>query len=276
MARILVAGNVGIDRVWLLDQKLRTGARIACHSRVLRLGGGAANTAAALVELGHLPAVAARIAQDAAGCDIIAALRGAGLDVGGIECFAGETRLGDIFLDPDGERTLIGSHAAPRPLPAALFTSSWSMLYVNFARLVAPESLAAFCDRPCVIAQLPLDLTERRPAHVLIASRSDIADLPADRLWQQRRAVDGDMLGCIVITEGGRGAEVVDAHGVTHHPTEIVLTCDSTGAGDFFAAGLVAGLLDHAPIGSAVQVGQAAAARFMQARPAMLRELGSG
>jgi sugar/nucleoside kinase (ribokinase family) len=276
MGGIVVAGNVGIDRIWQLDRPLRTGARLQCGSRVLRLGGGAANTAAALGELGHTPVIAASIAADAAGDDMVAAIRAAGLDTSGIQRPPGQTSPGDIFLDPEGERTLIGGMRKPRPLPPAVFAHEWTLLYVNIACLGDPAALAGFRDRPWVVAQLPADLQEMRPAHVLIASRSDIGDLPADLLWRQRRALDGDMLRGIVITDGGRGADIVDRQGIRHCPTTSHRIADSIGAGDFFAAGMIAALVERASIVDAVRQGQAAASRFILSRPAMLRVLGPG
>eukprot|EP01037_Dinobryon_pediforme_P004316 gene4316-4365_t len=273
MTGILLAGSVGADRIWVLDRKLRPGARLQCRERVLRLGGGAANTGAVLAALGHRPVIASVVGSDAMADAMLAAIVEAGLDVSAIERRAGATQAGEILLDPDGERTLIGGAHRRRALPQAVFTRDWTMLYVNIAYLVEPERLGAVLERPWVIAQLPLDLDEPRPAHALIASRSDIADLRAETLWQKRREIDGERLRWIVITDGDRGAAVVDDTGVRHFATEAQRVANSIGAGDFFAAGLIAGLAADAPVAEAVRQGQSAAARFLRDRPAMLRTL---
>jgi sugar/nucleoside kinase (ribokinase family) len=273
MAGILLAGSVGADRIWVLDRKLRPGARLQCRERVLRLGGGAANTGAVLAELGHRPVIASVVGSDATADAMLAALVAAALEVGAIERRDGPTQAGEILLDPDGERTLIGGAHRRRALPEAVFSRDWSMLYVNIAYLLEPERLAGFRDRPWVIAQLPLDLDEPRPAHALIASRSDIADLPAELLWRRRKEIDGDGLRWIVVTDGGRGVELVDAQGVRHFPTQADAVADTIGAGDFFAAGLIDALVGNVPVENAIRQGQEVAARFLRHRPAMLRVL---
>ncbi len=273
MTRILVAGNVGVDRIWRLDRKLQTGARLQCLDRVLRIGGGAANTAAALAGLGHVPLIAARIATDALGEQMVDAIRTAGLAVDGVERPQGVTTPGEILLDPDGERTLIGGGRRAQLLPVAVFQRVCSIVYVNFARLAAPTSLQPLLARNWLVAQLPADPEESRPAHGLIASRSDVADIPADALWRKRLERDGTALRFVVVTDGRHGVEIADAQGVRRMVCAAPLSVDSIGAGDFFAAGLLEALACGADADAAVVRGQAAAARFIAARPAMLRVL---
>lgn len=273
MAEILVAGHVGVDRVWRLDRRLRTGERLRCLERTLRIGGGAANTGAALAVQGHRPVIAARLATDRTGEDLLQTLIRGGLDTRGVERVPGATVPGEILLDPDGERTLIGGPARLRVLPAGLAAMPGPIVYLNFAALAAPETLRGLLTRPWVVAQMPLATAEARPAHVLIASRSDVGAVPAAALWAQRRQLDGEALRFLVVTDGPRGVERADATGVRHFPGLPPVAGDTIGAGDFFAAGLLDALAHGVAPDQAVQHAQHTAARLLEKRPEMLRVL---
>lgn len=270
--RISVAGSIGLDRIWTLDQPLRPGGRLRCLRRFCRIGGGAANTGAVLAALGHAPALIARVAEDATAQAMRARLAAAGLDLSAVEARAGATRPGEIFLTPDGERTLIAASGLPAPVPPALAAIEGGLVYVNIARLTDPLALRPLLERATLVAQLPLDVAEPRPAHVLVASRSDIGDMPAAELWRLRRALDGP-LRLLVVTDGGQGAEAIGADGHWHRATTPLAVTDSIGAGDYFAAGLVDAVLRNAAPAEALDHAQAVAARFLQARPACLAEL---
>lgn len=64
----------------------------------------------------------------------------------------------------------------------------------------------------------------------------------------------------VVCTRGDRGAIVFDGGCVTEVPAFSIEVADSTGAGDVFCGGVIAGLLDGQPVAKAVRTGSAAAA----------------
>jgi sugar/nucleoside kinase (ribokinase family) len=273
MPAICVAGNVGLDRIWYLDSTLRPGARISCAGQVCRLGGGAANTATALRALGHDARIVARLRRDATGERLLEMLRRGGLDGAGIERIDGLTMPGEIFVQPDGERTLISKAGKAAGVPSTLGHDDAPYTYFNISRLSNPLVLAPLLDRTILIAQLPLDPDEPRPAHVLIASRSDVGEISSTELWRRRRAVDGMALRHLVITDGARGSELVGADGACHVPaTPILELRDSIGAGDFFAAGLIDGLARGCSAHDATAHAQSVAKTFLMDRPTILAE----
>jgi sugar/nucleoside kinase (ribokinase family) len=119
---------------------------------------------------------------------------------------------------------------------------------------------------------MPLDLAQPCPAAVLIASRSDVGDLPPDLLWRLRAALD-PALRHIVVTDGPGAVAVAGASGVQLlAPVGPAVAGDTIGAGDFFAAGLLQALAGAADIYAAAEAGQLAARRFLTARPAVLAQ----
>lgn len=273
MPTICVAGSLSLDRIWHIDQLLRPGARLRCLRQVIRVGGGAANTGAVLGALGHEVHIVATLCRDLGGDLLLDRARRAGLDCSSVERVDGVTRHADIFLQPDGERTLISSGGAQSPVPPALLASTAPFAYLNIARLADPTVLRPLLERACLIAQLPLDRTEPRPAHVLIASRSDVAAMPAVELWSLRRAMAGDVLRWLAITDGPNGVELVGPDGACHFPGDPIRDLgDSIGAGDFFAAGLIDGLARGLSTPDATARAQSVARTFLLDRPAILAE----
>lgn len=273
MPAICVAGSLGLDRIWYLDQPLRPGARLRCLHQISRLGGGAANTGTVLHALGHDVQIVARLCCDPSADALLDLARRGGLDCSAVARVDGATRHGDIFLQPDGERTLISRGGAQAAVPPALLASTAPTAYLNIARLADPITLRALLERACLIAQLPLDRAEPRPAHVLIASRSDVEDIPATELWRLRRAVDGEALRHLAITDGPNGVDLVGPDGALHLPSlPIPDLADSIGAGDFFAAGLIDGLVRGLPMPDATAKAQAIARTFLLDRPTILAE----
>jgi sugar/nucleoside kinase (ribokinase family) len=273
MPAICVAGSLGLDRIWYLDQPLRPGARLRCLHQISRLGGGAANTGAVLHALGHEVQIVARLCRDPSGDALLDLARRGGLDCSLVARIEGATRYGDIFLQPDGERTLISRSGAQVTVPAELLACTTPTAYLNIARLADPASLRPLLERVCLIAQLPLDRAEPRPAHVLIASRSDVQDIPPNELWRLRRAVDGEALRHVVITDGPNGVDLVGVDGPLHLPAlPIPDLADSIGAGDFFAAGLIDGLARGLPMPDATAKAQAIVRTFLLDRLTILAE----
>jgi sugar/nucleoside kinase (ribokinase family) len=269
---VLVAGHANLDRVWQLAEPLRAGARLNVLSRHLRLGGGGANTAAALVTLGAPVKLACRLASDTVGDAMFAWLAEAGVDMAATERHDGATTAGDILLDPSGERTLLGtsSAAASHILPTALLNWSGRVAYVNLSRLADPSALAAVTARCLLVAQMPLDLAQPRPVQVLIASRSDVSGISPEELFR-RRAVLDTALRQVVLTDGPGSVALADASGVRMlEPAGPAVSGNTIGAGDFFAAGLLQALGSGAEIGAAVGAGQLAARRLLVTRPAAL------
>jgi sugar/nucleoside kinase (ribokinase family) len=72
------------------------------------------------------------------------------------------------------------------------------------------------------------------------------------------------------VTRGSRGADAYGADGSCHVPARPARQVDATGAGDAFAAGLIAGLLAQQGIEEAMELGAAlgaAAVEVLQSVP---------
>ena len=257
MAKLLVIGALALDRPVRLSGVLAPGARL--HGATLdgdlrgRLGGGGANAAVALRRAGHDVALAALVARDAEGEAAVAKAAATGLDMRLVGHRPGRSRTTLIFIDPTGERTVMGldldrAQAPPPSLPKPSGPPPQG-LYVR-APYVGAADWARHCAGPVVVHWPSPGYAG--PAQVLAASADDLdAEALADP-FAAGRALMGPGLKWVVVTRGSRGVTAHDGQttlSVDPLPAEVV---DATGAGDVFAAGLLDALVAGASMPAAL------------------------
>ncbi|MBS7543638.1 PfkB family carbohydrate kinase [Ancylobacter oerskovii] len=266
MGHILVAGSVNVDRIWRLDAPLRGGARLTYEGHALRCGGGGFNTGAALLALGHAVTLVATLAEDDLGQACLDRLVALGFDIGAIGRSGRRTVPLDIFVDPAGERTILAPRTTEARRLHAVPPRAADIAYVNVRRM-QPDVLAGLARETIVVAQVPLEAGERRPAQVLIGAAPDGGIPLGPDSFEQARRIAGPSLSTLVLTDGPRPVHLVEATGQTALPVAAVAGAgDTTGAGDVFAAGYIDALLRGRTAPEAVRHASAIAARFLADR----------
>nr|WP_245479781.1 carbohydrate kinase family protein [Hansschlegelia zhihuaiae] len=122
-----------------------------------------------------------------------------------------------------------------------------------------------------VVAQIPVDVGERRPATVLIGSSSDLNVSSLRDPFDHARRLAGSSLRHFVLTDGPRPVQVWDAHGrasieVTARPP----ASDTTGAGDVFAAGFIDAYLRGDALEETIRHASGVAGLFLSDRTAFI------
>jgi sugar/nucleoside kinase (ribokinase family) len=278
MARVVVVGSVAEDEVFSLPHPLREGRHVDAARRERRLGGGGANTAAALRYAGHEVVLACPIGTDESGDWLLGELQRVGVETSGIVRVEGSSTRSIVLVDPDGERTIVNVHRArEKDLPARLARIEGDALYVRSREADLAGTMSAIARRATVVAHVPPLSRGARPAHVLVGSASDLpAPFVADP-WDAGEGIAGSLLRWVVVTRGAHGAEAVSCEERVASPAPPIDAVDTTGAGDVFAAGLVHAMLDGRPmprvLETAVAWGAAAAACRGLPEPEAIRGL---
>lgn len=191
-----------------------------------------------------------------------------------------------VLISPDGERTMVPSAGANGTLRPAELTdpplvSAGDRLHLSGYTLLNEGSRAAarYALAGAVQAGVPVSVDAASAAPIRALGGPRLLDwLPAGALLiantdELAALTEDDPAGpmllaargfTVVIKDGGRGASLVHAGQRHELPTEPVPVLDSTGAGDAFAAGLLAALHGGEQLTEAVAAGNRAGARALR------------
>jgi sugar/nucleoside kinase (ribokinase family) len=274
---IVVAGDVMADVVVTLSGPVAHGSDTP--SRIAHRGGGAAaNLAVWLTRAGAPVHLVGRVGDDPAGRVVAEELRAAG--VGGTLQVDPALATGTcvVLVEPGGERSMLpdaGANAAlaPEPLPAGaahLHVAGYALLRPG-SRPAALELLAAARaagvpvsvdpSSAAPLARVPEFLEWVAGAALLLPNRAEAAVLAGTADVEAAARALAAHAAEVVVKLGADGALWTDGTTLLHAPAARVDGADSTGAGDAFAAGLLAARLEGAAPAEALAAGCALAAR---------------
>jgi sugar/nucleoside kinase (ribokinase family) len=251
----------------------------------LEIGGSASITAVAAARLGLRVALVAAVGRDAAGTFMLDSLAREGVDVGGVVVRDGLATGMTVALSRGGDRAILTALGAMDSLtvsdiPASIFARARHVhlsSYFLLADALGPGLADLFAAARAAGAATSLD-TNWDPAEQWRDERLSAAIAQADLLLPNEAealALSGaasvsaaasalTALGPQVAVKLGARGVLVAAGPSGAEPRQVslppVIPVDTTGAGDCFNAGLIAGLLHGLPLPRAAALGCAAGA----------------
>lgn len=272
MADVVCFGDLLIDFVPTV-----TGKGLADAPAFVKApGGAAANVAVGLVRLGASSAFIGKVGEDPFGRFLATTLAGEGVNIGALRFETrARTALAFVSLRADGEREFLFYR---HPSADMLFRpEEVDAATIEAARIFHFDSISLAAEQPretafhaAGLAQaggklISYDVNLRLPlwqdaliARKVIregAMRASVVKLSDDELefltgsrepGAVRTSLWHDGMRLAVLTMGGRGCILLTERGERHVPSIEVTPVDTTGAGDGFVAGLLAGLLRQA------------------------------
>ncbi len=266
-------------------------------------GGSAANTLAGLAALGAQCAFIGQVADDQLGEVFAHDIHAVGID------FDTPARTAEpptarclIFVTPDGQRTMNTFLGASQFLPAAALNvkaiGGASILYLE-GYLWDPEEPRAAMRRAIEAARASgrkvaftlseVFVIERHGddfraliadglLDILFSNEAELAAITGEEAFEAGLAALAPKVPLLVVTRSEKGAVAVSGGEHAEVPAEPVEeVVDTTGAGDLFAAGFLAGHVRGEPLKTCLTMGAVAAAEIIThygARPeADLKEL---
>lgn len=285
MSHIVVLGDVMFDVVVRLSVPLVSGSDAPAVIR-FHGGGSAANTAAWLAEAGAEPVLVGRVGDDERGRAARDELRAAGVDAVLAADPALPTGTCVVFVGPDGERTMAPDAGAndglsDADLPDDLLVAGGHLHVAGYALLrpgSRPAARAAISralehgmtvsvDPSSAALLSPEFLDHAEGAGLLLPNAAEAQMLSGGRDPERAARALATRFREVVVTLGAEGALWTDGHeSVRADAVPVEAAVDSTGAGDAFAAGLLAARLDGAAPAEALAAGASLAAQAV-ARP---------
>jgi ribokinase len=277
MDRVICAGHVNWDVTLRVDHLPAPDGEARIEAESGNGGGSAANVAVGLAGFDVPASVLGAVGGDERGSTARAELESEGVDCTHlVEVPDAETAVKYLIVDDRGQVMVLGGCGANESFDASALSE---------ATLAAADHLHLTGQRPATAAELasraneagvrvsldPGRRVEQRDFSAAL-SRADILFLNAREADAVSAAGLLDEEQVLVVKHGDDGAEVRTAEGSWSHRGFAVDAHDTTGAGDAFAAGFVAALLDGGDYERAVAVANAAgalAATVVGARPAL-------
>lgn len=277
LAEVAVLGAAAVDWVARVEAMPPLDGIAFASQYTPFVGGSGGNVAEAIARLGHRTRFLGALGDDESGRLLLQAFIDAGVNTNCIQIKAGERSAATfIAVDRQGQRMIIALGGT------ALYDSSSEILHCQLEQVkilfiadihndVASTAISRLNPAAKVIFNPGGWMTMHgkefmRPilarSHLLILNRVEaeaLTDLKDPSYVCQALSASGPE--AVILTLGERGALVYE-HGriesVPAVPVEEVV--DTTGAGDAFSAGLVAGLLEGKVLAQAARLGCAVAA----------------
>ncbi len=264
--QVLLLGGLLMDKYLVVGRYPERGEDTLVTRQFQKAGGCPYNVARTLQNLGLDPVLYSAISSDEAGRELARTVEREGLNPSALYPLEGEpTGCCMIVLDGEGERTFFTfrgceGHFDPARLPrpvaeeaAAVFVTGiyllypgWSERAVDFLEELASAGTPVLFDPGPLLGEMDPALLRRMVelASILTPNRRERRELerllgiPSLPEWGFARR-----LVCLAETWGEGGARLYTPEGAKTLPALPAQVVDTTGAGDSFAGGLLAGLL---------------------------------
>ena len=262
----MVLGDLVLDVVIAPDRPIEPGSDVTGRVR-LRQGGSAATVARWLGRIGARSTLICAIGRDASGRALVAALTSDGVTVRAVRVAGERTGRIGVVVDASGQRSFVTERGAalrlrPEDLRPAWFGGADALHLPAYSLLDHPlgdAGLAAIDHARASGARICVDLASAAP--LLAAGRNAALELlqrvAPDLVFataDEARALLGtrerdilDIAPTAIVKRGREGATILVRDGGDRLRFEVATTpiapVDTTGAGDAFDAGFLAGWL---------------------------------
>ena len=262
MSRVLCYGVVGVDYLLTIKSYPDADGHARIRSESVQIGGEAANTAVRLAQLGvDVTLMGNPVGTDSDGERLKKEIGCTDVDFR-IETLKGRTGHAYVISDDEGHRTILGAFGELRG--SSVTEAEWEGVglatvdpFVEGSTAVAKSARARGLPVVSIEVQPNHDLA--RLSTIVILSSGMIHRHGCDEPRVVAEALLKQGVEIAIVTRGAEGAAVYTVVGssvVRPIPTDVV---DSTGAGDAFRAGLIAGLIEDRPLEAALRLAAAAA-----------------
>ena len=277
---VICLGDINLDILYYVDTLPSLGSESTASKMVISSGGAAANVATALARLGFKVGFVGTLGKDIVGKFLYDELIKENIDLSSIIWKDEFSGIMSIAVTGDGERTIMGFRGAnkllsPKDVKKDYVISSKIVFISGYALLEEPQRSAAL---------EVISLARRSNVKIFIDICEPLANYGASKLSKIIGKISCTFLNfrefkilfrdsksdietflekyseIIVVKMGKKGAEAITSRFKVKVPTFNVKVIDTTGAGDAFDAGFIAGFLKRFSFKEALILANALAA----------------
>lgn len=236
-SRVWVIGPIAWDSVYYLDRLPQAGEFAQTYKNIERPGGTAANSAIAIATTGIETGFVGYVGDDSLSEKLLSTLENSEIKNLHLEHLTGAPSHVAIFIDKEGERTIVGLSEDRLDVVslADIDLHSGDIVVFQLWRDHFKKDLALAKAAGCVTVVGIEALASDISADIVIGSESDSLDISELPKYLER-------FDRIVITRGADGASEYSRVGEVKIDALKVVAVDATGAGDSFLAGYVTAL----------------------------------
>jgi ribokinase len=262
----VVLGDINLDMIAHISHYPSPGGDGVADALWLTSGGSAANTARVLASCGISAGLIGRVGSDALSGPLLDELCAAGVDVSQVQRdLAVPSGMMFITVTPDGQRTMFGYrganvHTDPQDLEVETVRAADWLHVSGYALLASPQAEATLCALNMAVhaglyvsVDPGLEVVLRQPARVDSLLASVDALLPnGDEAQKLVGSIDPEEaivrlrqrgISTVALKRGEKGCVLGATDELCHVPAFAIHAVDTTGAGDAFAGGFIAGQL---------------------------------
>ena len=268
-AAVVVVGSANVDLIMRVPHLPAPGETVIGGTSSRAPGGKGANQAVAAARLGARSWFVGALGDDDLGAWTLEDLDRSGVDRSLVATSSEPTGVAHIWIDDEGENAITVASGANATLDAATVERALARIDVDravvLANLEIPDDAVAAAARAASDRGWPFVLNPA-PARALpddVLSRTDVLT-PNETEAAMLTGGDAPLeerVGAVVVTLGGRGAEIRRRdRAAVAQPAFAVEVVDTTGAGDAFSATIAWALADGRSLDDAVRYAAGAGA----------------
>jgi ribokinase len=264
--QVAALGTCNIDFLMKVPRFSRADDEVDVDHLKIFLGGSATNFALNISRMGVNVGIIARVGDDEYGQFASTKFLEEGVNIDRLMKISDTTGMAFIAVDEEGERsiyTVMGANAQFKLEESDVeYIKNSQILHLTGMYLEVVEEASKHANYLSLnpgtsLASYGMDCLSKilKRTNILFLNRKEVSLLTGEKYNTGARKLVEFGVSQVVVTCGRHGACLCTPDGIIHSPTSPINSLDTTGAGDAFAAGFIAGLVKNKPPEKCLQMG---------------------
>ena len=269
---VTALGTCNIDFIMKVPRFSKADDEVDIEKMIVSLGGSASNFAVGVSRMNVKVGIIARVGYDQFGGFVTDKFKKEGVQTERLLKIYESTGMAFIAVDKQGERSIYTSMGANAQFKLEKedkkYIKSSSILHITGMYHEVVEKASKYAkflslNPGTVLSSYGLDSLYKiiKRANIIFLNEKEVSLLTGENLEKGARILVEMGVPMVVVTCGGRGADLYSSEGVLHSSPIEVKSLDTTGAGDAFAAGFIASFVKNKEIGECLQFGNLTASK---------------